>query len=77
MIHAQRPTLSAHISSLLAAGRIVFTSSEAVQALGIRRGAFLDAAERLQRRGVLLSSRRDFYVVVPPQFASWGAPPPA
>lgn len=48
-----------------------------MQALGVRRGAFLDAAERLQRRGVLLSPRRDFYVVVPPQFASWGAPPPA
>ena len=45
--------------------------------LGIGHGAFLDAAERLQRRGALVTPRRGFYVVVSPQFASWGAPPPA
>ncbi|WP_246804365.1 hypothetical protein [Mesorhizobium mediterraneum] len=40
------------------------------------RGAFLDAAERLQRRKALLSPRQGFYIAVSPQFASWGAPPP-
>jgi predicted transcriptional regulator of viral defense system len=30
----------------------------------------------LQRRKHLLNPRRGFYVIVPPQFASWGAPPP-
>ncbi len=55
----------------------MFTSAEAEQALHIGRGAFLDAAERLQRRKHLLNPRRGFYVIVPPQFASWGAPPPA
>jgi predicted transcriptional regulator of viral defense system len=64
------------MSSLLSAGKVVFTSSEAEEALHIERGAFLDAAERLQRREHLLNPRQGFYVIVPPQFASWGAPPP-
>nr|WIE94397.1 type IV toxin-antitoxin system AbiEi family antitoxin [Mesorhizobium sp. WSM4875] len=77
MIYDQRSGLSTHMADLLAAGRVVFTSAEAEQALHIGRGAFLDAAERLQRRKQLLSPRQGFYVVVPPQFASWGAPPPS
>ena len=58
-------------------GRTVFTAEEAEQALGVGHGAFLDAAERLQRREALLNPRQGFYVIVPPQYASWGAPPPA
>ncbi len=77
MIHDQRSALSRYVSSLLSTGRTVFTAEEAEHALGIGHGAFLDAAERLQRRGALLNLRQGFYVVVPPQFASWGAPPPA
>ena len=45
--------------------------------IGVSRGAFLDSAERLQRQGQLIKLRRGFYVVVPPQFLSWGAPPPS
>lgn len=77
MVHDQRSALSAHVSHLLSAGRVVFTSAEAEQALGVGRGPFLDAAERLQRRKHLLGPRQGFYVIVPPQYASWGAPPPA
>ena len=77
MVHVQRSALSSYVSGLLSAGRTVFTAEEAEQALGVGRGAFLDAAERLQRREALLNPRRGFYVVVPPQYASWGAPPPA
>ncbi len=76
MVHDQRSALSTYMAGLLAAGRVVFTGVEAAQALGVGRGAFLDAAERLQHRRHLLNPRQDFYVVVPPQFASWGAPPP-
>ena len=76
MIHTRRSTLAGFVSGLLAAGRSVFTAAEAEQSLGIGHGAFLDAAERLQRRQALLNPRRGFYVVVPPQYASWGAPPP-
>ena len=76
MICDRRSFLSHYVNGLLSAGRTVFTAEEAEQALGVGRGAFLDAAERLQRRNVLLNPRQGFYVVVPPQYASWGAPPP-
>ena len=77
MVHDQRSALSGYVSGLLSDGRTVFTAGEAEQALGVGHGAFLDAAERLQRRKALLNPRQGFYVVVPPQYASWGAPPPA
>jgi predicted transcriptional regulator of viral defense system len=76
MVYDQRSALSNYISRLLSSGRVVFTAEEAEQALGVGRGAFLDAAERLQHRKALLSPRQRFYVIVPPQYASWGAPPP-
>ena len=77
MLHDRRSALSGYVSGLLSLGRTVFPAEEAEQALGIGHGAFLDAAERLQRREALLNLRQGFYVVVPPQYASWGAPPPA
>ena len=77
MIHDKRSKLSSYASRLLSEGRLVFSAGEAERALGISRGAFLDAAERLQRRKHLVKPRRGFYVVVPPQYASWGAPPPS
>ena len=77
MVHDRRSGLSRYVSELLSGGRTVFAAEEAEQALGVGRGAFLDAAERLQRRQALLNPRRGFYVVVPPQYASWGGPPPA
>lgn len=76
MIIDRRSVLSNYINHLLSLGRVVFTAQEAEQALGIDHGAFLDAAERLQHRKALLSPRHGFYVIVPPQYASWGAPPP-
>lgn len=44
MVHDQRSALSTYMAGLLAAGRVVFTGVEAAQALGVGRGAFLDAA---------------------------------
>jgi predicted transcriptional regulator of viral defense system len=76
MIRIERSALSSYASSLLAAGRGVFSADEAQREIGISRGAFLDAAERLQRRGQLIRPRRGFYVVVQPQYAKMGAPPP-
>ena len=72
-----RRSLTDYMNRLLSEGRAVFTAEEAELTLGVRHRAFLDAAERLQRRGMLLQPRRGFYVIVPPQFAAWGAPPPA
>ena len=77
MLHDRRSALSSYVSGLLSAGQVVFTAEEVERALGIGHGAFLDAAERLQRREAVLNPRQGFYVVVPPQYASWGAPPPA
>jgi predicted transcriptional regulator of viral defense system len=77
MVYDQRSALASYITGQLSRGQVVFTAGEAEQSLGVARGAFLDAAERLQRRNALLSPRQGFYVAVPPQYASWGAPPPA
>lgn len=76
MIPAKRATLASFINGLQSAGRIVFSADEAIKALSSSHGAFLDAAERLQRSRHLINPRRGFYVVVPPQFFAWGAPPP-
>ncbi len=77
MIYNRRSNLSTYASGLLSEGRMVFSAEEAARVLRIGRGAFLDAAERLQRRQYLIKPRQGFYVVVPPQYAAWGAPPPS
>jgi predicted transcriptional regulator of viral defense system len=69
--------LSNYLSDLLSRGEVIFSSQEAERSLGIGHGAFLDAAERLQKRKKLVRLRSGNYVVVPPQFLSWGAPPPS
>src|SRR5271169_1395707 len=76
MISEHRTHLSSYLNGLLASGRTVFSRDEAVRDLRTSPGAFLDAAERLQRRGHLVNVRHGFYVVVPPQYLAWGAPPP-
>ena len=70
MISVKRQSLSDYVTELQSHGRIVFAAHDAVHALGTNRGAFLDAAQRLQRRGLIVSPRKGFYVAVPPQFAS-------
>src|SRR5580698_9890894 len=72
-----KPGLSAYIIGLLAAGRLVFSRDEAQAAIGTGRGAFLAAAEKLQKRGRLLNPRQGFYIIVPPQNLNSGTPPPA
>ena len=77
MIYQKRSAFSTYLTERLSEGRVVFTASEAQEALGIGPGALLDAAERQQRRKHLIRPRRGFYVIVPPQFLRWGAPPPS
>ena len=55
MIPDPRSTLSSWATDLLSAGRIVFDRDEAMREIGVGHGAFLDAAQRLQRRGHLVS----------------------
>lgn len=76
MMSDQRMAFSSYLTNLLSAGRVVFSRDEAQAALGVNQGALLDAAERQQRRQHLISPRRGFYVIVPPQYLAWGAPPP-
>ncbi len=77
MMLESRSTLATYLIDLQAKGRLTFTRDEAVTALGVTEGAFLKAAARLQKRRMLLNPRHGFYVAVPPQFTSWGAPPPS
>jgi len=76
MIFEKRSPLSRYLFDLLAKGEVVFTAEQAASAIGVAHGAFLDAVERLQSRHAVISPRRGFYVIVPPQFALWQAPPP-
>jgi predicted transcriptional regulator of viral defense system len=76
MVSEQRTAFSSYMTHLISAGRVVFSRDEAQAALGVTQGALLDAAERQQRRQHLISPRRGFYVIVPPQYLAWGAPPP-
>ncbi len=73
----QKPKLSSYMTHMLANGRVVFLREEAQEVLGVSRGAFLDSAERQQDRKHLIRPRHGFYVIVPPQYLAWGAPPPS
>ena len=71
-----RTSFSDYLIRLQASGRHSFTRAEARQALRISDAALLKAAARLRRKHMLLNPRHGFYVAVPPQYHSWGAPPP-
>lgn len=77
MMLDQRSALASYLTRLLSEGRVMFSREEAQKALGISKGALLDAAEKQQQRKTLISPRSGFYVIVPPQFLSWGTPPPS
>src|SRR5271170_4497804 len=77
MPDSSRVSLSDYMTRRLAAGQVVFTPKEALTDLKMSRRGFLKAAEREQSRHRLFNPRHGFYVVVPPQYLSWKAPPPA
>lgn len=77
MMPDRRNALAQYATRLLSEGRAIFSREEAQRALGISRRALLDAAERQQRRGLLIRPRSGFYVIVPPQYMAQGAPPPS
>ncbi len=76
MIFRRTSGLAAFAEDLASTGTICFTRQNAMDALGISHGAFLDAAERLAKRGYIFAPRRGFYVITPMRFLNWGAPPP-
>jgi len=61
------------ISSL---GRCYFTSEEAEHALKLTRKALNMSLLRLKQKGLLASPAKQFYLIIPPEYASLGCLPP-
>ena len=62
---------------LLSRGRHSFTLADAKNMLSSDDAAVRKGVERLARKGQVFSPSRSFYVVVPPEFRSWGSVPAA
>ena len=77
MIPERTTSLAAYVEELASSGRTTFTRADAMEALGVSHGAFLDAAARLKKRGHVFAPRRGFYVITPTRYLKWGAPPPS
>lgn len=67
-------SLPTFVDELQARGRYVFRREE-LEALGLSRVAIKNAVQRLVVKGRLAVPRRGFYVVVPLEYRSAGAPP--
>lgn len=77
MMQERTRRLGPYVAEMLATGRSAFSRTEVEQALDMGRTHFLQSARRLEKQGKLYSPRSGYYVIVPPQFLSWGAPPPS
>lgn len=69
-------SIAEYVDILQAEGRYTFRRDEASQALRINGSALKKAAARLAAKGRILAVRRGFYVVVPIEYRTVGAPPP-
>ena len=69
--------LPEYVDTLQQAGRYWFASTEAREACGLSPVAFKQAARRLVLQFRLASPRRGFFVIVPLEYRSVGAPPPS
>lgn len=72
---AQSGSLRSWIKALPEQGRYVFTRAEAGAGADGTDSAITMALYRLKRAGAIVSQRRDFFVVVPREYRSAGAPP--
>jgi predicted transcriptional regulator of viral defense system len=70
-------TLPEFVDALQQSGRYSFASSEAREACGLSLLALKSAARRLVLQFRLASPRRGFFVIVPLEYRSAGAPPPS
>jgi len=70
-------SLNQFVDKLQEAGRYTFTRDEAAMACGSSGVALRQAALRLQKQTRLVMPRRGFFVIVPLEYRSAGAPPPA
>ena len=71
----ERP--KAFIEALQSAGRYTFTREQASKALRVSDIALKNALWRLSKSGRVISPRRGFYVVVPPEYRAAGSIPPS
>lgn len=69
--------LTQFVDGLQESGRYTFTREEAADLCGLSEIAFRHAALRLQKQNRLVAPRRGFFVIVPLEYRSAGAPPPA
>jgi predicted transcriptional regulator of viral defense system len=65
------------VDDLQAAGRYTFDRTEALAALGTSSVMLKKAVMRLATKGRLVVPKRGFYVIVPIEYRSAGAPPPS
>jgi len=65
------------VDDLQAAGRYTFDRADALAALGTSAVMLKKAVLRLSARGRLAVPKRGFYVIVPVEYRSAGAPPPS
>ena len=72
---AERPNIREFLDRLASSSRYSFSTSEALQALGISRPALKVALGRLARQKRVVSPARGFYLIVPPEYRSLGCLP--
>lgn len=73
---ADLPSLNAWVDALPALGRYTFTSVQADRAVAASTGSRRRALARLIAQQRLISPRRGFYVIVPPEYRQNAAVPP-
>lgn len=71
----QKPAMSAWVEQLQGRGRYTFTRDHAESQTERSFVATQTALRRLKEQGRVVSPRRGFYVVVPPEYRSTGSPP--
>ncbi|MGC2375395.1 MAG: type IV toxin-antitoxin system AbiEi family antitoxin [Solirubrobacteraceae bacterium] len=69
------PSVAELPDALLSEGRYSLTAIEAAELADVPLAHVYPGLARLRRRGVLFSPARGFYVVVPPEYRSWGVLP--
>jgi predicted transcriptional regulator of viral defense system len=69
------PSLAELPDALISQGRYWVSTAEAAELTGVPAAHVYPGLQRLRRRGAMFSPARGFYVVVPPEYRSWGVLP--
>jgi predicted transcriptional regulator of viral defense system len=69
------PPISRWVEQLQSSGRYTFTRAEVEAETGRSFVAAQSALRRLKKRGRIVSPRRGFYAIVPPEYRAAGSPP--